>query len=169
LDFIPAMFGKSSDLNGRSSYWSYLLALLHNSGRMFLGGGLRAGFISQLIPEFGVDNGYMNLMVEFGYLGAPVILALYGWVAWAGLRLIAETSQDRAGAGIQLFPLSFMITLFTINITEDLLLKRDIVTVLVTLAVALIMSMRRERSMAISRTGKASFTIPAKKTGLRRA
>ena len=78
FDFLPELFGKSTDLSGRSNYWSYLLARLEGSGRMLLGGGLRANFVDVLIPGFGVDNGYMNLLVEFGLSGHQFCLVFTG-------------------------------------------------------------------------------------------
>ena len=44
--------------------------------------------------------------------------------------------------GVPLFSLLFMLVLFLINITEDLLMKREITTVLVSVALALIVTLR---------------------------
>jgi exopolysaccharide production protein ExoQ len=136
LDFVPILLGKTADLNGRSDMWPYVLALTRSSYMLF-GRGLGTNFSNPIFEGgISIDNGYVDVTMELGYVGAAAIMAIYGGMLWAGGRLIERTPPD--SAGINLFPFCYMVALFVINVSEGLFMKREIATVLFVLAISFI-------------------------------
>jgi exopolysaccharide production protein ExoQ len=136
LDFVPGLLGKTADLNGRSDMWPYVLALTRSSSMLF-GRGLGTNFSNPIFEGgLSIDNGYVDVTMELGYVGAAVVLAIYGGMLWAGCRLIERTPPDRAG--INLFPFCYMVVLFVMNVSEGLFMKREIANVLFILAISFI-------------------------------
>jgi exopolysaccharide production protein ExoQ len=135
LDFVPKFFGKSADLNGRSDMWPYILALARSSSMLF-GRGFGTNFSNPIFESISIDNGYVDVTIELGYLGATAVFATYGVILWGGCRLIERAPADRAG--INLFPFCFMVALFVMNVSEGDFMKRDITNVLFVLAISFI-------------------------------
>ncbi len=134
LDFVPRILGKSSDLTGRTDIWPLALDSFKNSGAALLGGGFGSGFAGYII-DAPIDSGYIDKIIEFGYLGSTAIFAMYVWILLAGRRLIIETSPARAA--IDVFPFSIVTAVMIINITEGLFMEKHITTVLIAIAVGL--------------------------------
>lgn len=145
LDFVPRLLGKSSDLTGRTDIWPLALENFKNSGFALLGGGFGSGFAADVI-DAPIDSGYIDKIIEFGYLGSTVIFAMYVWMLLAGRRLIIETSPERAAFDI--FPFSILAVIMVINITEGLFMAKHITTVLVAIAAGLTV---RDRATSASR------------------
>jgi exopolysaccharide production protein ExoQ len=133
LSFIPELFGKSADLTGRQEAWPYVMAQFKNSGSALFGGGFMSGFGPAVIaPGLSVDNGFIDLLVEFGYLGSLVVFAVYGWIVRGGIRLILKTQATLASTAI--FPFNVMVIFLFINISEGNFMSRNISTVLIAVA-----------------------------------
>jgi exopolysaccharide production protein ExoQ len=132
LDFVMPMIGKSTDLSGRADFWPWVLANIKNSGSALLGGGFAGGWESVVAPDVSIDSGYILLVVWFGYLGAAIVLAVHGWVLWAGAKLIFSARSETAA--ILVFPFCIMMVEFILNITETAFMGKNINTVLVTVA-----------------------------------
>jgi O-antigen ligase len=134
LDFLPRLLGKSSDLTGRSDIWPLALEAFKNSGAALLGGGFGSGFAAYVI-DAPIDSGYIDKIIEFGYLGSTVIFAMFVWMLLAGRSLIIQTSLERAI--VDIFPFSIVTVIMIINITEGLFMEKHITTVLMAIAAGL--------------------------------
>jgi exopolysaccharide production protein ExoQ len=140
FNFLLPTFGKSSDLTGRAGNWPWVLASLRNSGAALLGGGYASNFDEIVAPEISIDNGYIEVLVAFGYLGGAVIFAVYAWVLWNGAKLILLA--EPAKAAIQIFPLGVMLIELFINISEATFMTKSIHTVLIVTSIYQIVSDR---------------------------
>jgi O-antigen ligase len=134
FDFVLRLLGKSSDLTGRTDIWPLALEFFKNSGAALLGGGFGSGF-AQYIIDAPIDSGYIDKIIEFGYVGSTVIFAMYVWMLLAGRRLIIETSPARAA--LDIFPFSILTVVMVINIMEGLFMEKHITTVLTAIAAGL--------------------------------
>jgi exopolysaccharide production protein ExoQ len=132
LNFIMPLLGKSTDLTGRADFWPWVLGNIRNSGSALLGGGFAGGWESVVAPSVSIDNGYILLLVWYGYLGAAIILAVYGWIIWAGAKLVLSARSENAA--LQVYPFSIMIVQLILNITEPTFMGKNINTVLITVA-----------------------------------
>jgi O-antigen ligase len=140
LDFVPRLLGKSSDLTGRTDIWPLAMEFFRNSGSALLGGGFGSGFAGYVI-DAPIDSGYIDKIIEFGYVGSTVVFAMYVWILLAGRRLIIETSPTRAA--IDIFPFSVVTVVMIINITEGLFMEKHITTVLTAIAAGLAFQAKR--------------------------
>lgn len=127
LNGIFELFGKSADLTGRADFWPYILENFRNSGYAYFGSGFGAGF-SQDLSEWSVDNGYIDKIIEFGYIGAGSIFIVFALTLFSARKIIINTTGDRAM--IDIFPFGIMLMLLFINITESNFMGKHICTVL---------------------------------------
>jgi exopolysaccharide production protein ExoQ len=139
LDFVPRLLGKSSDLTGRTDIWPLAMEFFKNSGAVLLGGGFGSGFAGYII-DAPIDSGYIDKIIEFGYLGSTVVFAMHLWILLAGRRLVIEASPERAA--IDVFPFCVVTIVMVINITEGLFMEKHITTVLTAIAAALTVQSR---------------------------
>ncbi|MGY4455242.1 exopolysaccharide production protein ExoQ [Bradyrhizobium sp. i1.3.1] len=81
--------GKEPDLTGRVPLWGYLIGLADQ--RPLLGYGLAAGFTKIVSPQIegigygqflNAHNGFMEILISFGYVGLALCLALLAWQFW---------------------------------------------------------------------------------------
>jgi exopolysaccharide production protein ExoQ len=142
LNFLMPMLGKSEDLTGRASFWPYVLSNINNSSLALIGGGLAGGWEDTVAPSMSVDNGYIDLLISVGYLGAGVVLAVHGWIFWRGTQLVLAASGDNNK--VDIFPTCYMIILLFINISEPTFMSRNIYTVLTGCALYQVASQRRK-------------------------
>ena len=96
-----------------------------------------------MFPEYvWVDNGYIGILMEFGYLGSALVALFCLWLLFAGKRLISTTSRELAIQDI--FPMAIILILGFENITEtNFLAAKHIGVVLTVLAVAIVVQNRR--------------------------
>jgi exopolysaccharide production protein ExoQ len=137
FNFIMPLLGKSTDLTGRADVWPWVIANIQNSGSALLGGGFGSGWEEVVAESVSVDNGYIDLLISFGYFGAAFVLCVYGLVIWHGIKLII--SGDLESAAVRIFPFSIMLVQLIVNITEPTFMAKNIFTVLVTVAVYQVM------------------------------
>jgi hypothetical protein len=127
FDWIPEMFGKSTDLTGRADIWPLVLGRFNQSSAAFFGGGLGSGFASTL-SVFSVDDGFIDKLIEFGYIGGPVIFGAFIWIFASGAALVITTSRE--DAAINVFPVSMWFMILFINISESNFMYKHLCTVL---------------------------------------
>jgi exopolysaccharide production protein ExoQ len=139
LDFVPRLFGKSTNLTGRADAWPVIIANFQSSGMAVLGAGFSTAFASNL-SEWAVDNGFIDKFIEFGYLGSPVVFGVYLWILVAGGRLIIRTPSETAATNI--FPFCLMFVLLFVNISESNFMMRHLSTVLIVMAAAMVVQAR---------------------------
>jgi exopolysaccharide production protein ExoQ len=158
LDFLPVLFGKSADLSGRTIYSEIAMDVFRSSGATLFGGGYAVG-LSRVFPEdVYVDDGYVDLLMQFGYLGSAVIIAIVFWLVVAGKRLIVATSPDQAALSV--FPMGIMMVLAFINISEsNFLASKHLSTVFVVLVVAVIVQARFNKRAKPNRKASSRTTF----------
>jgi exopolysaccharide production protein ExoQ len=95
LPTLLFVLGKQPDLTGRIPLWDALLVLAQD--HPLLGYGYAAGFVYEVQPRvlaqtgFGYahcHNGYLEVLVAFGYLGLGICLAVTVWLLTATGRLV---------------------------------------------------------------------------------
>lgn len=96
LDRVLGLLGKDSTLNGRVEIWSAALGVIGQSP--VLGFGWSRSWppasphslaVSEALgghPVFHAHNEVLNWLVTTGVIGVVLIVALYGFVIWAGFR-----------------------------------------------------------------------------------
>jgi O-antigen ligase len=96
-----SILGKDPDLTGRAPYWHYLMALISEDQPM-IGYGYYAGFALKIRPEIysltGVDflhphNGYLDVIIAFGYIGLAICIFVFAWLEWRAIRLIILSAE----------------------------------------------------------------------------
>jgi len=150
LDFVMPLLGKSEDLTGRADFWPWVMSNIRNSGPI-LGGGFASGWETVVAPSMSIDNGYIQLLVGFGYLGAAVVLAMYVRTLLAAIRLVVADRPE--SVAIRAFPFGVMFIELFLNITEATFMTKSIHTVLI--AVAICQIARQDKIQARVATTKA--------------
>ena len=111
------ILNKQPDLTGRIPLWNTLLILAREHA--LLGYGYAAGFIYDIQPRvlaatgtnFGhCHNGYLEVLIAFGYLGLGLCLALMIWLLTATGRLVVAPPAHLGS----LSGLPFVIILYTL-------------------------------------------------------
>jgi exopolysaccharide production protein ExoQ len=148
LDFVIVnVLGKSTDLTGRADFWPLTLANFNNSGFSLLGGGFGAGLALDL-SEWSVDNGYIDKLLEFGYLTSPFIFACYAAMLIGSMKLLLNSPRE--SSQVNVFPFGFISVLLILNITESNFMIRSFCTVITSVAVALIVQGRNLQEQSVS-------------------
>jgi hypothetical protein len=109
------------------------MAMFKSSGSVLLGGGFMSGFSESLAPGLSVDNGFIDLVIQFGYLGSLVIFSIFGWIIVSSARQIIIAPPS--AAKIVIFPLNSMLVLLLINVSETNFMLKHISTVLIAVSV----------------------------------
>ena len=154
FDWVMPMLGKSSDMTGRADIWPLVIERFSQSGAAFLGGGFGTGFAASL-SDFSVDNGYIDKLIEFGYVGSPVIFAAFGAILLAGGKLVIATPKE--DAAINIFPFCVMFVIFFFNISESNFMYKHLSTVLTAVSFALIAQARTARGMRPARAAEGNM------------
>lgn len=139
FDWIPEMFGKSTGMTGRADIWPLVMDNFNHSAAAFFGGGFASGFAATL-SDFSVDNGYLDKIIEFGYIGAVIIFATFIWIFLSSATLIITASKE--DAAVNVFPISIWFVILFINVSESNFMYKHICTILTAIIVALIAQAR---------------------------
>jgi hypothetical protein len=131
LNFIMPLLGKSEDLTGRADFWPWVLDNLRNTAPL-LGGGYSGGLAEVVGPGVSIDNGFIEKIVDFGYGGSAVLLAIYARSLWGAVRLIMSARPEEAA--IRAFPLVVMLIELFIGISETAFMSKSINWVVVIVA-----------------------------------
>ena len=107
-------FAESTARGGRASRWHYGLNYLEESGHPWLGLGLGmfGGAIAmqtQIIDQwdyFYLDNYYLKIMVEMGYLGFAFFVVLLAALVLIGLRCVRRSGLIHRAGGPRMQPLA---------------------------------------------------------------
>jgi len=142
LNSLPVWLGRSGDMTGRFSYWAIAMDVFRSSGFTSLGGGYAVGLHHLFPPYVYVDNGYIDILMQFGYLGSTLIALFCVWLLFAGKGVIVRSSRETAS--LDIFPFAIILALGLENISEtNFLAPKHIGIVLTVLAVAIIVQNRR--------------------------
>jgi len=158
FDQMASMLGRSSDLTGRATYWPYVMAFL-NTGNWVLGYGYAAGFkfVARLIAEEAdlalgeAHNGYIEMLVAFGYTGGVVVIVLHLLMFWQAAQL--QINSPARAAKVAAFPIAIMtVLLITAYIESVILAPAGIFAVLLPIVAAVraegLMAAKAERRRA---------------------
>jgi len=154
LDPLIHIIGKSSDLTGRGDIWPIAIANFNNSGRTWLGGGFGSGLALD-ISEQSIDNGYLDMIIDFGYLMAPLLFAIYGFVLWRSARLILTSPPELEAATI--FPFAIWLMILIDNITESSFMSKSYTSILLAIAVGLLFDERKPSEVKSDATMRSSL------------
>jgi O-antigen ligase len=131
LDQFFAIFNRNTTLTGRIPMWSYLFDAYINE-RPILGYGfnafwyikshqealqLAAGYPDTIIIA---DNGFLDILVNTGYVGLGLFLIFYGHAWWRSLRYTLS-AQEITG----FFPLILMAYTLLANISWSLVFENE--------------------------------------------
>lgn len=137
------VLGKSGDLTGRSTYWPHVARYVDQYA-FYIGFGYAAGYrhVAPIINAlsghnlFEAHNGYIEMLVAFGRIGAGLVVAVLGYYFLAACRLLhAAAAKHAAHATV---PFALLMTLFVASYVESVfLMPTGMWTVLLPLAVGL--------------------------------
>jgi O-antigen ligase len=168
---IPRLFSKSSDLTGRTELWSLvLIAISHHPLSGYGFDSFWQGFQGDslmIIREVGwfvphAHNGYLDLLLGVGYLGAmlfvpPLLQAIYRALRY----LTMENTSSR------FFPIAFIIFWLVYNLNESYLLTRNGAhfTLFVAFSTSIAASMAQHEAICMAvpdySSGLECYSLPA--------
>ncbi len=115
--------GKSSDLTGRTVVWHYMTQLIDSN--LLLGRGYYVGIltIDKMLEAFknvafgSAHNGYVEILVYFGYIGLTICLMVLAWITWRAIRLVLTGPSDQAL--LNTFPICVVAYTLAFNLVES--------------------------------------------------
>lgn len=142
LTAVLSVLGKQPDLTGRIPLWDTLLVLAQE--RLLLGYGYAAGFVYEVQPQIlavtGYEyphshNGYIEVLIAFGYFGLGICLAVIIWLLTITGRLVVAPPAHLGH--LNGFP--FVVVIYTLgaNCIESYLITECYAVVLLALAAGL--------------------------------
>lgn len=162
LDFVMPLLGKSADLTGRADQWPWAIEMI-KSKAPFLGGGYSSGWEEAWVPTFSIDNGYIEILGTFGYLGSVFVFSVYGWAFLAGAGMIR--SAGRETARLDVLPFNIMFIELFLNVSEaSFMTPKTINTILICVAICHIV---RHRSAGQAGAGARQASGLRQPAGLR--
>jgi O-antigen ligase len=123
LAMLLDLLGKSPDLTGRTGYWIFVLQI--SPDFPLLGYGYVAGFFRIVGPRimadtgvllYGPHNGYLDVLIAFGYVGLMLCFFMLGWLIVGGVQLILRTPSQLAF--VNSFPLVLVLYLMAESMVE---------------------------------------------------
>jgi len=150
LDTLSSYLGRSSDLTGRATYWPYVQQVVDERSP-WLGFGYGAGFrlVGPLAAELSdtrlteAHNGYYEMLVAFGRLGAPIVFAVIALFFWRARNLL-NLDWPRVGK-FTVVPCCLLATqFFTCHVESIILEQSGIWTMLFSLSIALTANLKIE-------------------------
>lgn len=117
------LLGKDPGLTGRVEIWSTVVALMNEN--TLLGRGYFSGFHS-ISEEIGTGtqdqlssahNGYLDLLIYFGYVGFAAAVVSLGWLLFGGIRSILD--GPRKDGVLNTFPLCILVFVVAHNVVES--------------------------------------------------
>ena len=145
LELALWLVDKSPDFTGRVPYWNFVLQMMDDSP--LIGYGYFAGFALLIGPKIAgatdltaiaPHNGYLDLLVAFGYVGLIIGALVLLWALWRGVRIVILVGSTQI-APFAAFPLCIVIFTLVHNIVEStLMLGNNIVVVLLAVAMGML-------------------------------
>ena len=137
LYILPMLLGKTSNLTGRTDSWPIAMDIFYSSGVTLLGGGYSVGLQHMFPPYIYIDNGYIYLLIQFGYLGSAPVAIFVFWLLFSGKRLIQRAPRQSAVQDI--FPMAMILILGFENYAEaNFLVYKHMSVAFTVLALAII-------------------------------
>jgi O-antigen ligase len=127
LNRLATLVGKSSDLTGRTDMWPLISAAVwSNPLGVIFGYGYVAGTRAFVMPAAGLPysdchNGFLEVIVAFGYGGAVLVLWVHVWL-YRNCRLLLLASATKS-AKLAALPMSLVLVGAFLNESESLLMS----------------------------------------------
>ncbi|MBR1213945.1 O-antigen ligase family protein [Bradyrhizobium sp. JYMT SZCCT0180] len=152
------LLNKQPDLTGRVPLWDTILVMAQE--QPLLGYGYFAGFVQLVQPQVlaatgniyaHCHNGYLEVLIAFGYFGLGICLAVIIWLLRATGRLVAAPPAHLGH--LSGFPLTIVIYVLGANCIESMLItESNYAVVLLALAAGLATRARLEARELSART-----------------
>jgi exopolysaccharide production protein ExoQ len=127
---IVGALGRSSDLTGRTEIWSLVLSYIaqrpiagYGYSGFWLGAAPESAQVNQAMRGLIMysHNGYLEILISLGIVGLVLTLAVLG----IGVKR-ALSFSEQSQAGIELWPLAFLLYLILHNLGECSIFIQDI-------------------------------------------
>ena len=158
FDRFVGLLGRSSDLTGRAEYWPHIIEFMGKSDALLGYGYGRYTVVGTAIKKSAgmylgeAHNGFLEMVVAFGYPGAFFISAIHFFLLWRAGRFIVGV-PPRA-IMIAVLPFSFIATQLVSSYVESIILeKRCVWTIFLTLSVCIIVKLRAAQKKPV-RSGR---------------
>lgn len=147
LDELVILLGRSSDMTGRAGYWPFIIDYVNAQGPV-LGFGYRQFWVvgNAIRVSAGMymgeaHNGFLEMIVDFGYSGATLVIGIHVWLLCRSAQLLKMVPASVAR--LATFPFAFIATLLFSSYAESILLNnRGMWTLLLTIAVCIYVQVR---------------------------
>jgi len=156
FDRFVGLLGRSSDLTGRAEYWPHIIEFMHKSDALFGYGYGRYTIVGTAIKlDAGMylgeaHNGFLEMVVAFGYPGAFFISAIHFYLLWRSGRSIVGIPTRAVMIGV--LPFSLIATLLVASYVESIILeKRCVWTILLTLSVCIMVKLKAAQQKTVRR------------------
>jgi O-antigen ligase len=141
LDGIFGLFNRSTSLTGRIPMWINLYNVYFTKHPV-LGYGFNAfwyvdshreimhlisGYPDQIVIS---DNGFIDILINTGYIGLFLFLILYFWIFWRSIQYASKAQYLS-----DLFPLALMVYVTISNISWTLMFENESLFMLIMIAV----------------------------------
>jgi len=138
--------GKYPDFTGRTAIWHNVTQLVES--HWLFGRGYFVGYVTidKMIKAFtgsafggfgSAHNGYLEILVYFGYFGLTICLMVLAWLTYRGLLLILQGASDNAI--LNTFPVSVVAFALVYNTVESqLMAPNSLVTLLLAIVAGMI-------------------------------
>lgn len=169
LDKWASVVGRSSDLTGRADYWPYVETFVDQYGR-FIGFGYVAGYKNVVGPlvstlsdhQLGeAHNGYLEMLVAFGRIGATFVIGVYLWFFVRACRLVKLANATNM---VQMcFPMAAIGALFITSYVESvILMPQGMWTMVFPLTVAVLVRLEAEaKAQAAALARRQQTPVPS--------
>lgn len=131
LDTVFGLFARNTSMTGRMPMWGYVFET-YLSQKPFFGYGFNAfWYVADYCVDIGLvagypdpiviaDNGFIDILLNVGYVGVILFLIFYGNVIWKSLIFAI-----RGKSMLDLFPLILLVFITVANISWTILFENE--------------------------------------------
>lgn len=152
VEQILALSGRDLTLRGRTVLWALLVPVVKS--RLWMGHGYSSFWLGRDAPGGDVwlstgweaphaHNGFVDLMLDLGFLGLLMFLVLFTRAFRRALSLVRKPSES-----VEIWPLAYLTFMLLYNLTESSILTRNSVFWVLFVSVAVWLNRARDRAVA---------------------
>jgi O-antigen ligase len=119
------LLDRDVDFSGRIPYWHYVLQAIGSEdlllGVGYAGYGLTVGPViasAAGLSTLNAHNGYLEILVAFGYVGVTIFACIIAWSVWQSYRILVLAPRDRS-AVMNVFPIGIILMALLTNVVES--------------------------------------------------
>jgi O-antigen ligase len=154
LDQFVVLLGRSSDLTGRVEYWQAIIDFVNSDGGLVGYGYGQYSHVGVAIKRAAgmylgeAHNGFLEMVVAFGYPGALFVTGIHLYLLWQAAQLLVGLPARAVMIGV--LPFSYIATLLVSSYAESIILEmRGIWTILLTMSVCIIVKLKAAQKKAV--------------------